>query len=392
MSAGELAHRLLERLLEQGDEHIAGARARPPSLTARELAPYLKLRSWQQKQECDETFLAARDAGSVSITREKHNPIEGPIQRVDLLDLGALAKFLGRETYADRLLCAVKQLEQLFADFPVMLEVRNRWAGKAKVRGMGPEGAASWVDAARVLTASKERANDDVDTPVREFSARLFQDSKRIEALTPQLDILLTGNLDGCRGVNEVWQELGLFREEHPVLLAGNVAIERDRGTFLIDSPYVGLPAATIRSVASDVFELVTIENKTTFHSEAKRRYQESVLLVYTAGMPSPAWRLMYGRLLSSLPKATLVKHWGDIDEGGFRIAATLSKEARTAGFVLQPHRMQPLDVPLDGRIVASQQTLSRIRHFASSAGWDELGDLIQESGFIAEQESLPHA
>ncbi len=46
-----------------------------------------------------------------------------------------------------------------------------------------------------------------------------------------------------------MWEELGLYREEHPVLLAGNVFIVRERVSACLDAPYTGLPAATIRGV-----------------------------------------------------------------------------------------------------------------------------------------------
>ena len=62
MSAGAIARDLLAKLLDAGNKHAAGARARAPALTAAQLKPYSDLRSWQHKQECDETFLAARDA------------------------------------------------------------------------------------------------------------------------------------------------------------------------------------------------------------------------------------------------------------------------------------------------------------------------------------------
>ena len=69
MSAGTIAEDLLAKLLDAGDKHAAGARARAPALTAMHLKPYRELRSWHQKQECDETFLAARDAGAVTLQR-----------------------------------------------------------------------------------------------------------------------------------------------------------------------------------------------------------------------------------------------------------------------------------------------------------------------------------
>jgi hypothetical protein len=390
MSTSTIARDLLAKLLEAGNKHAAGARARPPALTATHLKPYSELRSWQHKQECDETFLAARDAGAVTLRRDKLNPKDGLILRIDLVDVQTLASFLGRSTYADQLAQTVAQLESMKADFPVILEVISRWTSMAKVRGLGPQDAGAWIDAAKTIQACTARRQDAIAAPVREFSARLFLDSKRIEALTSQIDVLLSGGIEESpRAAAQVWQELGLFREEHPVLLAGHVHIARVRSTGLIDRPYVGLPAATILSVASKILEVITIENKTTFHSEAKRRQDEQVLLIYTAGMPSPAWRAMYGRLLSNLPRTTPVRHWGDIDEGGFRIASTIAAEARLGGVALQPYRMSPEDVPLKMRVKASLRTLDRIHYFACAAGWSELGQAVRAAEFVAEQETL---
>ena len=390
MSAGDIARDLLAKLLDAGNKHAAGARARAPALTATNLKPYRDLRSRLHKQECDETFLAARDAGAVTLQRDKLNPNDGLFERIDLVDVQALAQFLGRSTYADQLAQTVSQLEPLKADFPVILEVVGRWTGMAKVRGLGPQDTGAWIDAAKTIRACAARSQDAIAAPVREFSARLFQDSKRIEALTTQLDVLLCGSVEERpRAAAQVWQELGLFREEHPVLLAGQVHIARDRSTGVIDAPYMGLPAATILGVASAVIEVITIENKTTFHSEAKRRQDEKMLLIYTAGMPSPAWRAMYERLLGSLPPTTLINHWGDVDEGGFRIAATIAAVASAAGFVLQPYGMSPEDVPLEMRVKASARTLERIHHFACAAGWSELGQAMCKAEFVAEQEAL---
>ncbi|MCB8748920.1 DUF2220 domain-containing protein [Rhodoferax sp. U2-2l] len=390
MSAGAIARDLLTKLLDAGNKHAAGARARAPALTATHLKPYSELRSWHHKQECDETFQAARDAGAVTLQRDKLNPKDGLVERIDLVDIQTLARFLRRSTYADQLAQTVALLEPLKADFPAIQEVIGRWTSMAKVRGLGPQDALAWIDAAKTIRACAARSQDAIAAPVREFSARLFQDSKRIETLTAQLDVLLSGSVEESpRAAAQVWQELGLFREEYPVLLAGNVHIARARSTGLIDAPYMGLPAATIRGVTSSITEVITIENKTTFHSEAKRRQDDEALLIYTAGMPSPTWRAMYGRLLTSLPPNTPIYHWGDVDEGGFRIASTIAAVANDAGFPLQPYRMSPEDVPLEMRVSATARTLERIQHFASAAGWSELGQAMREAQFVAEQEAL---
>jgi hypothetical protein len=391
MSAGAIAKDLLAKLLDAGNKHAAGARLRAPALTAMHLKPYSELRDWQHKQECDETFLAARDAGAVTLQRDKLNPDDGLFERIDLVDLQALARFLGCSTYQDQLALTIDQLEPLKIEFPVILEVIERWSVMAKVRGLGPGNANDWTDAAKIIRACAARSieAEAIAAPVREFSARLFKDSKRVEALTVQLDILLSGSIEDGRSATQIWQELGLFREEQPVLLAGSVHIARDRSTGLIDSPYLGLPAATIRTIASNVTQVITIENKTSFHSEAKRRQNDQLLLIYTAGMPSPAWRAMYMRLLLSLPPTTPIFHWGDVDEGGFRIASVIATVCRAAGFALKPYAMSPDDVPSEMRVRASNRTLERILYFAHAAGWSDLGQAVFEAGFVAEQESI---
>ncbi|MGP1667167.1 MAG: hypothetical protein ACTS5I_14940, partial [Rhodanobacter sp.] len=196
MSAGTIAKDLLAKLLDAGNKHAAGARARAPALTATHLKPYSELQSWQQKQECDETFLAARDAGAVTLQRDKLNPKDGLIERIHLVDAQALARLLGRSTYADQLAQTIGRLEPLKAEFPVILDVIWRWTGMAKIRGMGPQDAGAWIDAAKTIRACAARSQNTIAAPVREFSARLFLDSKRIEALTPQLDILLSGSVE----------------------------------------------------------------------------------------------------------------------------------------------------------------------------------------------------
>ena len=196
MNAGAIARDLLAKLLDAGNKHAAGARARAPALTATHLKPYSELRSWQQKQECDETFLAARDAGAVSLQRDKLNPNDGLFERIELTDVQALARFLGLSTYADQLAQTVAQLEPLKTDFPMIQEVIGRWTGMAKVRGLGPQDASAWIDAAKAIRACAARNQESISAPVREFSARLFQDSKRIEALTAQLDVLLCGSVE----------------------------------------------------------------------------------------------------------------------------------------------------------------------------------------------------
>lgn len=385
----QIAQNLLLKLLKMGNKSEAGVRQHAPALTAAKLKPYGSLRNWHQKHECEEVFLAARDAGAISFMRDKLNPEDGLVERIELIDTAVLAHFLKQTTHAEIMADARELLVPHLARYDVLEEVIEKWSRMANVRGSGPADAGNWIEAITVIDQCLQ-IQDVTLSPVRETSARLLRNSKRIEQLTVQLDVLLQGSIEAAaRTPAEVWQELGLFKEEQPTLLAGNVAIVRTRVTAVLDEPYTGLPASAVQSVSGPVDGVLTIENLTTFHSEAKRHSNRPMLLIYTAGMPSPAWRAMYHRLLSAIDPGTPIHHWGDVDEGGFRIASVLAKASAATGHALRPYAMTPDHVPVKMRKPASKRTLARMKHFAESAGWSSLGDELFQAGFIVEQEAL---
>jgi hypothetical protein len=386
-----LARSCLERLLASGEKLVAGRRSRAASLTKGDLDEYRRLTSLPRKESFESTVKAASAEGAVNFVWERGGSETGFIERINLADARRLGAFLGVTLTQDKVAEARERLAPISTHFPVVHDVIKRWSELRKTRGLGPDSVYDWLDAARTIEFCRSFTVDDpLSLPIREASARLFNDSKRIEKLTVPLDVLLANSIEGeLRDGASVWQELGLFREEHPVLLAGNAIVEREGVIARLDTPYVGLPAATVKRLVSVPKMVLTIENLTTFHSEARRRSNEELLLLYTAGMPSPAWRAMYIRILASLPADTPVHHWGDIDEGGFRIAATLAGDARTVARTLLPWSMRPEDVPQDSRRKATPHTMDRIRHFANAAGWSDLGEAIAIAGFTVEQESI---
>ncbi len=384
------ARRLLEKLFTASEKLGAGRRSRAAALTINLLKDYRSLRSFQAKEAFETTLRAARASGAISLVWDEQGE-EGFIQRADVADARLLARFLGETPAKDRVAAAKELLLHLRDRYPVLNDVIQRWGELRKVRGLGPDSIQDWFDADMVIGHVHLLAADQKGyVPIREASARIFKDSKRIEKLTGALDVLLAGAVDAeLRDPVEVWRELGLSREEQPVRMAGKVEIVRSRVTALLDAAYAAFPAPAVLGVASVPEMVLTIENLTTFHSEAIHRCEEKVLLIYTAGMPSPAWREMYRRLLRGLPESTQVFHWGDVDEGGFRIASVLSKDARSVGQTLHPWRMHPDNIPLDQRRPASVGSLERMRRFAEAAGWADIGSAIEKAGFTVEQEGI---
>ncbi len=309
-----LARKALERLLKSADKHEAGAAVRPPALTDSALSEYRELRSLKAKEDFEAVMAYAQTEGAIMVLRPRRDP-QGLIERVELVDVIKLASILGKVPHAVRVQSARQALAARLGGHPVLIDVLSSWEKLKKIRGTGPDVAANWAMACDVIAYCQAQvALGAMETPVRDASARLFKDSKRIEFLVPCLDVLLAGNIeDDSRPEAEVLQELGLYREPQPARLAGNIVVRRERGAFPLDCPYGALPPSTVLGLGSMPSQVLTIENQTTFHVWARQHYDSDMLCLYTAGMPSPAWRAMYLRLLSELPVSTPVLHWGDV-------------------------------------------------------------------------------
>jgi hypothetical protein len=383
-----LARKALERLLKSADKHEAGAAVRHPALTDVALSEYRELRSLKAKEDFEAVMAYAQAEGAIKVQRPRHDP-HGLIERIELVNVAKLASILDKVPHAVRVQSARQALSARLGEHPVLIDVLSHWEKLKKARGSGPGVAASWAMACDVIAYCQAQvAHGAMEMPVRDASARLFKDSKRIESLTPYLDVLLTGSVEAtARPEAQVLQELGLYREPQPSRLAGNIVVRRERGAFPLDRPYSALPPSTVLGLSSMPSQVLTIENQTTFHVWARQHCDSDVLCVYTAGMPSPAWRAMYLRLLSDLPASTPILHWGDLDEGGFRIAAFLSRCVTEAGHVLLPWKMHPADIPESLRRTAPTRTLNRMVKYASEAGWSDIAHELAEARLMAEQE-----
>lgn len=390
-----LAQKLLHKLLAEGERCAAGVRSRPPALKPLDLADYRNTISLKDKDEFESVMRAARAQGAVQLVWDHGSVNEGApddfIERVNLATLASLADFLGERSRRDIQAEAVALLAPQLDSFPVLAQLCERWALLRTVRRLGPDSAQAWLDAIRVIVFARGlRAADAIALPIREASYRIFKDTKRLEKLAPAVDVLLYNDLDASpRAGDEVWKEIGLFREEQPIRLAGNVTIKRERLTAILDAPYAAFAATSLLGVVDVPEHVTTIENLTTFHSEARRQCDEKCLLIYTGGTPSPAWRAMYRRLLASIPDSVPVRHWGDVDEGGYRIATLIAQDGKHAGKTLQPWRMHPDDIPKDLRRPASEGTVARMSRYALSAGWPEISAAVETAKMTVEQEGL---
>ena len=394
------ARRVLERLLRKGERTRLRGDGSAASLPMTEASAreYLALRTLAERETFHARVALAERAGAIAVQRDQHRGDGERLLRLTVIDLDALAVHLGVTLLHARVAEAAEVLSPWLPHFPVLDDVLAAWRSDRKVRGQGPEAATDVADAALAVRA--RLADQSHERILRRESARLFagraQASKRLEQLTPWLDLLSSGQLvaDGPLEKEHVWASLGLRREPQPLLIAGT-------GTVLLDgelelplaTTFLGVPLDALQGVRTDAACVLSVENLASFHDAARAPGVDRTLVLYTGGMPSPAWRQAYARLLRSLPADVPVWHWGDIDEGGFRIAAVLADTVSRSGNRLRPWQMSPAEVlPIEGAdtSVPAPDVLQAMCRWAERAGWTGIADALRAQPLHLEQEALP--
>lgn len=395
MSA-EAAEAVLRRLLQRAQAALVRGNGRVATLSMesrRDAGEYLAVRGLEARDAFHGRIALAEREDAITVQRDRYRDDGQRLVRLTVRDASALARHLGTLLLAERVEQATAVLAPWQVAYPVIERVLQVWAEGLHVRGAGPDTAPALADAARVAhdgarAAGRERI-------LRVESTRLFGDSKRLEALTPWLEVLLTGELvAGGLEKEHVWAALGLRREPQPMLIAGSGQLQLEGGELPLLRPWLGVPVEAVRGLSSAPDYVLSIENLASFHLATRAPGAQAGLLLYTGGMPSPAWRRAYACLLRGLPAEAPVLHWGDIDEGGFRIAAVLAAEAAEAGHILRPWRMSPHEVPLDGagREAPSATVLASMCRQAERAGWPQIAIALREKPLRLEQEALPVA
>lgn len=382
-----LADTALSRLLVRGERaRLTGSTRTIRESFTSERSPY-----WQQKlSERDAMHTRMKEAataGAVKLEWARQGGDDRPLDAVVLTQLDLLAAYLERLTVEASVTLAGNVLARWRAN-PRVEELLDTWKNIKQVRSLGPESASDFADALRVLDAMAAVSDDQV---VRQFSVQLFRNSKRIEMLYKHLDVLTSeAQHSTARHWSEVLGAIGLTKEPQPFLLSGTGFLWLADGVHCpIVRPFVGVANSAVQSYSGTPAWLLTIENLTTFHQAAKAlaNVQEGLVL-YTAGMPSPSWGRAYISILSSIPASTRIFHWGDHDEGGFRIAARIAQFSIAAGRRLEPWSMEASRWGESGDDANKKQHRSMIRS-ATRAGWIELAAGLPPVLFEQEGQSV---
>ena len=188
----------------------------------------------------------------------------------------------------------------------------------------------------RILMAVRELEDLQGEQFIREFSVRLYKDSKvfgqiqgKVESLLyeygdfPEKDEIL-GNLNLMRTPTYV-----NFKGSGKISLSGQeIDLSRLDSDIAISSSMLG----KIESVQVFKGKVITVENLTSFH----RFMEEGYFVLYLGGFHNRV-RRDFIRMLHDQNSEARFYHFGDIDAGGFLILEHLR---RTTGIKIIPYNM----------------------------------------------------
>ncbi|KIQ27747.1 Wadjet anti-phage system protein JetD domain-containing protein [Xanthomonas campestris] len=393
------ARATLEKLLRRGESARLRGACETVSLSLgsqAHAAEYTGLRSLDAIERFHaEIALAERDA-AINVQRDRLAGDGTRIVRISIANLELLARHLSIKLTGETAAAAAQVLAPWADDFPIIQEILETWRSGRKVRGYGGEAATDVADAASFFAMRVKETH--AEGILRRESVRHFGDSKRLERLTPWLDALISGQLaPSGLGKEEIWAAVGVRREPQPFLIAGkgSVRIEGAPTRLPLVEPYLGLPPQAVAEFMFESRYLLSIENLATFHDALPALAGSGGVLVYSGGMPSPAWRRAYAKALNGLAANVPVFHWGDIDQGGFRIAAVIAETAAAVGRKCHPWLMSPRDIPQYLKALAPRATagaLSAMKLSAERAGWNTVSADLTSEPILLEQEALDAA
>lgn len=367
-----LADDVLASLLQRGERaRLGGSKRAIQTAFIDADSPYWR-QDYEQRQRCHAHFSAAQRASAVQLTWAKQGGEDRPLEKVRLLDMDKLAVFLGTATSAESVQKARTILEPWLASCPRVTELIEAWANLKSPREFDTGSAGDFADALRVLDAL-EQGNGD-DQIVRVLSQRLFRNTKRIEKLRRHIDLLTAEHLNAAaRQHEEVFRTLGLLKEPQPLLVAGTGTLQLDPPQHCpIVWPFIGVSNQHVAGYSGTPAWVLSIENLTTFHLASQHADAGDGLIVFTGGTPSPSWCRAYASILKSLPEQVPVFHWGDIDQGGFRIAAHVRRKC-IHRHAFHPWLMDASQLTGTPFSEVTETVRSNMARHARDAGWESL-------------------
>lgn len=244
----------------------------------------------------------------------------------------------------------------------------------------------SFVDYEDLLDAVKAVLSNQNEIFIRELSVKLFNNSKRLEAIENTIRSLLYkyGEYDDK---DTVLEEHNIIKTPTYVMVKGEGILHCGETIDLSKiKGDIGLSTQTLKDLSNielNGANVITIENLTNFH----KYYSDNELVIYLGGFHNSIKR-DFIKLVAKCNSNAIFKHFGDIDAGGFYILEHLK---RKTGINFIPHNMDiyTLEKNKDYWIKLTENDKTRLGFIAEKTNaYKETIDYMLKNNCKLEQES----
>ncbi len=324
------------------------------------------------------------------------------LKRIEVEDCKALLIYCGEAVINDEILHSIEQLNNLEINLPewsgnTVSDISNSWLEGKTAFGCSASNFKKLADALKFVSwyFSQESA---LQQDMRTISVSLYSDSKRLESILTTVARILAPitpeaiQTEKPKAIMEYW---GISKYPPSFRFKANVMIQTRRGDLDSNTawPYLEVPPDGIITVSSRHFPdyILFIENKTTFERYS-REIEDNGWIFYTNGFPSRRWQTLFKNIVELTPKETPVYHWGDLDEGGYRILSFMTNLLQRN---IIPHMMLHVTKNKPSKYIDLQSLAKIIEHEttpAIKALHKEILQLMESTKEIpwVEQEALP--
>ena len=391
LNAEGFATEILKTLLEKDDKNQSGL---PAKISTKEkvMAPYANDKPMGIFLKTNELLASYETEGLIKL---KYYKGSSHIHMIYLENAELVARVIGFTLLSDRLVKSISILDKALAGNSIYDEIKpeieESWrASKVYLNCCKVSDIEKLIDITNGARAILELEDEDQEIDYRHFSVKIFKNSKRLDEIKTGIAKLLNrmkADAYADMETEDILKVFGLFPIKHPVFLSGPIEFWAGDLSIRADfPPAIGIWSDRIDSVSridSEPTLVTTIENQATFLKYVQMERSSTEIVLYTAGVPSPAFKKVYRTIVKTFLDARL-RHWGDIDLGGFTILSIIEKNAKKP---VEAYRMTPVHYSIDNGEMTKLQ-LDRMTKIELSVINKRVLDKCLKIGVKFEQES----
>ena len=344
----DFGKKILNRLLDKYENSVISKKGSNRNikitlnLKDKELSTYVCKDSYNYRDANDAILALYQQKGFIFVEKDQYGDFKS--LSLNIAEIDSVYDFLRRKNPAEELckICNVLDGEKSQGVIGNFVSYCNKWVSqKYSFPKLYFDSCEQLVD---ILLGIKEIQMLDKETKFRDFSVKVYGDSKKFEKLKSKIAKIFYDFDEECivddfdeEAVLEIFSEKNLVRNTSYAIIKGDITF--DLKGVIINLNQLGYEYCLsdemihdLRFIKTDAKKVITVENLTTFYDFSDKGY----IVLYLGGFHNYTKRMLIKKLQESYPELKFY-HFGDIDAGGIYILRHLISKT---GIEFVPYKM----------------------------------------------------